>query len=518
MIRTINRVVLYARFSSDNQRTESIDAQIRAMNDYCKKNGYMIVNTYIDEAKTATTDKRESFQQMIADSKDKFFDIVLVHKLDRFARNRYDSAVYKRELKKNGVVVKSVIENLDDSPESIMMESVLEGMNEYYSRNLGREVMKGMKETALQCKHTGGKPPLGYDIDEETKKLIINEYEAETVRIIFEMYSQGYGYTAILKNLNQEGRKTKNGNDFAKNSLYSILTNPKYQGTYVYNRSSAKSITGTRNTHLLKDYEEIITVKEGCPRIVNDEIYNEVQKRITENKQKGGRLNAKESYLLTGKVYCKECGRAMVGNKRYSGRNKLLYVTYRCPSQRYICSNREINKTYLESYVTDMLEREVFNRKSLKRMSEQIKAQSKTDNVNTRNDIAKLELKEINEALQNVADAVASGLISDALINKLKELEEKKRQAELRIISAEAIATDVNVDVDLILSEYNEVSKSPNLPCYRAYITNFIDRIEVGKYTVNISLKTGLDIFDELNTTYTVRRQEIYEYKQKEAV
>ena len=239
MIRICKKAVLYARFSSDNQRSESIDAQIRAMKEYCKKNSYVIVNTYIDEAKSATTDKRSSFQQMIADSKDKFFDIVLVHKLDRFARNRYDSAVYKRELKKNGVRVESVLENLDSSPESIMMESVLEGMNEYYSRNLGREVMKGMKETALQCKHTGGKPPLGYDIDEVTKKLIINEYEAETVRIIYEMYSQGYGYSDILKRMYKEDRKTKLGNNFAKNSLYSILTNPKYQGTYVYNRSSA---------------------------------------------------------------------------------------------------------------------------------------------------------------------------------------------------------------------------------------------------------------------------------------
>lgn len=196
MIRTANRVALYARFSSDNQRTESIDAQIRAMKAYCQQRRFVIVNTYIDEAKSATTDRRPAFQQMIADSKDHNFNILLVHKLDRFARNRYDSAVYKRELKKNGVTVYSVLENLDDSPESIMMESVLEGMSEYYSQNLAREVMKGMKETALQAKHTGGKPPLGYDVDTETHKLVVNEQEAETVRLIFEMYGRGEGYSA----------------------------------------------------------------------------------------------------------------------------------------------------------------------------------------------------------------------------------------------------------------------------------------------------------------------------------
>ena len=149
MIKTNNKVALYARFSSDNQRSESIDAQIRAMTSYCKQHKFTIVDTYIDEAKSATTDRRPAFQQMISDSSNHNFDILLVHKLDRFARNRYDSAVYKRELKKNGVLVYSVLENLDDSPESIMMEAVLEGMSEYYSQNLAREVMKGMRETAL---------------------------------------------------------------------------------------------------------------------------------------------------------------------------------------------------------------------------------------------------------------------------------------------------------------------------------------------------------------------------------
>jgi len=313
MIRTNNRVALYARFSSDNQRSESIDAQIRAMTSYCQQHNFVIVNTYVDEAKSATTDKRPSFQKMISDSHDKTFDILLVHKLDRFARNRYDSAVYKRELKKNGVTVYSVLENLDDSPESIMMEAVLEGMSEYYSQNLAREVMKGMRETAMQCKHTGGCPPLGYDVDDVSKHLIINEAEAEIVKLIFDMYSKGYGYSAILETLHLKGCKTKKGNDFAKNSLYSILTNPKYQGVYIYNRSSAKSVAGTRNTHLYKDDEELIIVEGGCPQIVSKEVYANVQKRITENKHKGARLNTKECYLLSGKVYCKECGRAMVG-------------------------------------------------------------------------------------------------------------------------------------------------------------------------------------------------------------
>ena len=128
----IPKVALYARFSSDNQRTESIDAQIRAMKSYCKQQHWQIVATYIDEARSATTDNRPDFQRMISDSSRGIFDVVLVHKLDRFSRNRYDSAIYKSKLKKNNVSIASVLERIDDSPESVMMEAMLEGMAEYY--------------------------------------------------------------------------------------------------------------------------------------------------------------------------------------------------------------------------------------------------------------------------------------------------------------------------------------------------------------------------------------------------
>lgn len=135
----IPKAVLYARFSSDNQREESIEAQLCAIHEYCERKGIVILHEYCDRAKSATTDNRPEFLQMISDAKNDEFDFVIVHKLDRFSRNRYDSAHYKKELKKAGVSVLSVLENLGDSPESIILESVLEGMSEYYSKNLARE-------------------------------------------------------------------------------------------------------------------------------------------------------------------------------------------------------------------------------------------------------------------------------------------------------------------------------------------------------------------------------------------
>lgn len=246
----MKKAAIYARYSSENQRDESIDAQIFAIEEYAKRNNIIIVATYIDRAKSATTADRPSFQEMIKMSETGLFDTIIVHKLDRFARSKYDSAIYKQRLKVNNVQLLSATENLDGTPESIILESVLEAMAEYYSKNLAREIMKGNMENAKKAVHCGGIPPLGYDIKD--KKLVINEHEAEAVRIIFEMYANGYGYSEIIKTLNQKGYETKIGKPFGKNSLFEILRNEKYKGTYTYNKSSHKTAYGSYNRHSYK--------------------------------------------------------------------------------------------------------------------------------------------------------------------------------------------------------------------------------------------------------------------------
>ena len=211
---------IYARFSSDNQRDESIDAQLRAIEDYASVHGIHIVAHYIDRAVSARSDKRPEFQRMIKDSASGNFRMVIVHKLDRFSRDRYDSAFYKHILKNNGVRLQSVVENFDNSPESIILESVIEGMAEYYSANLGRETIKGLKENAHNGIHTGGRPPLGYKINPVTKRVEVNPDEAKAVKLIFDMVNSGEKYPAIAAALNQKGYKTRLGRPFSSSSLH----------------------------------------------------------------------------------------------------------------------------------------------------------------------------------------------------------------------------------------------------------------------------------------------------------
>ena len=156
------KAVIYARYSSDSQREESVEGQIRECTEYAKHNGITIVGTYIDRALSAKTDNRPEFQRMIKDSARNNFDVVIVWKLDRFSRDRYDSAHYKRILKKNGVKIISAKENISDGPEGIILESMLEGMAEYYSAELSEKIHRGQKENALKGKNNGGGIPLGY--------------------------------------------------------------------------------------------------------------------------------------------------------------------------------------------------------------------------------------------------------------------------------------------------------------------------------------------------------------------
>lgn len=321
------RVVGYARYSSDNQREESIDAQIRAIREFCLKNNYTLLNVYIDEATSGTSIKdRDKFMELIKDSKDKKFEIVVVHKFDRFARNRYDHAIYEKKLNDNGVKLLSVLEQLNDSPESVILKSVLTGMNEYYSLNLSREVKKGLKENALKCIHTGGTPPLGYDIGDD-RKYIINEVEADSVKIIFKMYLEGVGYRRITEYLDSLGRLNKKKRAFKTISVRDILLNEKYTGTFVFGKKDAHGkLTGKE-----------IKIENGMPAIIDKETFLKVQSKI-KVRSVGARSKAIKPYLLTGYCTCGECGSAYTGGYRSRNRNgELIYG--------YVCSGRKMKNT-----------------------------------------------------------------------------------------------------------------------------------------------------------------------------
>lgn len=435
----MENAVIYARYSSDNQKEESITAQIRAIKEWAKRERYNIIDIYKDEAQSATTDDRKDFLRMIDDSKEGLFNAVIVHKLDRFARNRYDSAFYKRQLQLNGVKVISILENLDDSPESIILESVLEGMAEYYSANLAREVKKGMKETALQAKHTGGNPPLGYDVGPD-KTLVINEHEAIAVKIIYTMYSNGYSYEDIINELNSNGFKTKANKHFGKNSLYEILRQEKYTGTYVYNRR-VKGLDGKYNNHKKKPNNQIIKIENGCPQIIKKEEWLKVQERMNGNKKIGGQNKAKVDYLLSGKIYCGKCGSAMVGHSTSDSKTKKKYYYYVCNNRQRTkqCDLKNVNKDLIEELVLDHLYNNVFSDEMIEKSIDKIfeYANSKKNDMPDLLKSYKKNLDEIQSNIDKTIELLLSGYKHPSIKEKMDSLEEEKKELETLILKTE---------------------------------------------------------------------------------
>ena len=274
--------VIYARYSSDNQREESIEGQIRECTAYAEKNGITIVKHYIDRAISAKTDNRPEFQQMIKDSDKKLFDIVLVWKLDRFARNRYDSARYKTQLKKNGVKLMSATEIISEGPEGIILESVLEGYAEYYSADLSEKVIRGMTENALKGKFTGGAIPFGYIINAD-HRFEIDPLTAPFVAETFQRYNDGQTMREIRDWLNEKGVKNQRGGLMTFNTIQHMLNNRRYIGELKY-----------------RD----VLIPDAIPSIVSAELFNDVQEKIAKNKKAPARRKAEDDYLLTTKLFC----------------------------------------------------------------------------------------------------------------------------------------------------------------------------------------------------------------------
>jgi site-specific DNA recombinase len=489
---------------------ESIDAQIRAIEEYADKNNIKIVNKFIDRAKSATSDKRPAFQEMIkyCEEDKTGVSMVIVHKLDRFSRDKYDSVKYKQRLKMKGISVISVTEKLDNSPESVILESVIEGMAQYYSANLAREVAKGQRENALKALHNGGDAPLGYDVAFD-KTYLINEEEAQAVKIIFDMYVNGYSYGNIIDKLNNLGYKTKRGNKFGKNSLHGILSNEKYTGVYVFNKTQRKGVNGKRNGHKQKSEDEIIKVEGGMPQIIDKEVFIQAQEMMQKRKKAPGSHKATTLYLLTGLIRCGECGHAMQGNKRKDKYGN-DYISYRCGcrKQKRDCKNKEIKRDYLEEFVLTELEKHVLNDEAIPALSKELNKRLKTksnDNHEMLNNLRN-KLDKVNKEIENILNAIMSGIVNSMIKDKLDELEQVKLNLDLKIneLSIESNGVEsVDITEDKIRSmfgKFKDFVLTRNLPECKKFISDYVKEVIVYKDHIEVIFNVVFSfVYSELN-------------------
>ena len=403
--------VIYARYSSSSQREESIEGQVKECTAYAERNGYNIIGTYADRAISGTTDNRPQFQKMIADSKRKLFDIVIVWKLDRFARNRYDSARYKNQLKRNGVKVISATEVISQGAEGILLESVLEGMAEWYSEDLKEKVVRGLKVNAEKCKWNGGTVPIGYIVDEE-QHLQPNTETAPFVLETFKMYDEGRTVTEIRDYLNGKGLTNTKGKPINYGTIQRMLSNRRYIGEYTF---------------------QDITIPNGIPVLIPQDLFDRVQERLAKNRKAPARAKAEEAYLLTTKLFCGHCGTAMNGESGKS-RNGSVHRYYKCHAVKKKlndCKKKAVKKDWIEDLVVketmamllddDMIE-------AIVSMLMRIQDEETSDLP-----MYEKQLRETETAIDNIVTVIMGGMASKALQAKLAQLEAEKEEILIRI-------------------------------------------------------------------------------------
>lgn len=412
------KAVIYARYSSHNQREESIEGQIRECRVYAERNDFLIVGEYIDRAISGKTDNRADFQKMIRDSEKGHFQAVIMYTLDRFARNRYDSALYKAKLKRNGVKVYYAKQFIPDEPEGIILESVLEGYAEYYSENLSRNIKRGMTENALACKVTGGTTPLGYTISPE-KTYVIDPAGAKIVREIYQMYADGHSAVEIINHCNAHGYRTARNTLFNKNSLRTVLTNEKYTGLYRYGE---------------------IVRENGIPAIISKELFERVQNMYKHNFTARAKGKARNDYLLTTKLFCGHCGAPMVGECG-SGANGTVYYYYKCAERKKkhsACDKQAERKDWIEEIVVRYTVKTVLTDERIEMIAEKaMKIINKEAAENQAIPMLQENLKDVNRRIKNLLDLMEQGISTESTKERLLDLEAQKKDVETRLAHEE---------------------------------------------------------------------------------
>ena len=461
--------VIYARFSCDHQREESIEGQVRECREYAEKNGITIIEVYADRALTGKTDKRPRFQKMIKDSEKRLFEVVLVWKLDRFSRNRYDSATYKTKLKKNGVKVISAKEQISDSPEGLILESMLEGMAEYYSADLAVKITRGLKENALKCKYNGGTMPLGY-MKSEDQHLIINPQTAPIVQEIFTRYADGETIREIIASLNERGIMTTRNKPFRQSSLDTLLQNRVYLGYY---RAMGEEIA------------------DGVPKIIDRELFDRVQERKAHNRLAPPSFKATEEYLLTTKFFCGKCGSMMIGENG-KGHCGGKYYYYKCGNHKRNegCKQRILRKEIAEKLVIDRIIELIHRKGVIEGVAECACRIQKQES--TLLPILNANLKEVEKGIDNMLNAIQMGIITESTKARLDSLEEEKKKIQTAILNEKLEHPDIPKEFfEDWLTRLKSGSKDD--PKYRKLITDvFLNAV----YLTDEGLTFGLNFIE----------------------
>lgn len=410
--------VIYARFSPGPRQTEqSIEGQVRDCMAYAKANGINVLDVYVDRKISGTDfENRADFNRMIRDAEKKQFDCVIVWKIDRFGRDREEIALNKIKLKRHGIRLLYAKEMIPDGPEGIILESLLEGLAEYYVADLRQKVKRGQRESALKGLAVSGQAAYGYKIVDKTYQ--VEEKEAWVVRYVFENYAAGCTAVEILENLEKMGVKNRKGGLITKNGIYVMLRNEKYIGRCFYDG-----------------------IPIPIPAIVSQEVWDAVQSTFHKRIGRASSYKAEEKYLLSLKAFCGECGSLLVGECGY-GKKKVRYSYYKCAAKKRKhgsdkCTLKTYRKDDLEDFVVYHTINDVLQDDVIDYLADRVMEIQARDTVNLRLEQHKSALKETEKAINNIMKAIEQGIITNSTKDRLVELEAQAEDLKMHIAREE---------------------------------------------------------------------------------
>lgn len=405
--------VAYYRYSNGRlQGEQSIEGQTTEAHRWATEHDVQIVKEYADRGISGRSDDRAQFQQMLREIEKIRPDYLILWKLDRFGRNREEIAFNKHKCKKAGVKLVYIAESIPDTPEGIILESLMEGLAEYYSVQMSGNIRRGQKNAAANCRVIGGHRIIGYKTGAD-KKYEIEPESAVLVQEIFKRYVAGESQTQIVRWLNDAGHRTLSNAPFTINSLRSLLKNEKYTGVYIW--------------------KDEVRIEGGMPAIIDRETWESAQKLMRTNKACPTRKDIKVDFLLTGKLFCGHCGGPMSGISGTS-RSGAPHYYYTCSSRHKKtggngCKKKNVRKEWIEDTVIRHIQYLLNKEDLLETIADkcyEVYAKEKADTSYI--DSLKAELKDVQASLDNIMKAIEAGIFNQTTAVRMSALEEQRQQ------------------------------------------------------------------------------------------
>lgn len=486
----MNKAVAYCRYSTDNQTENSIMYQLDAIQNYCKNNDYNLIDVYSDEAKSGTNTQRDNLQRLLDDCKKNKFNAVIIYDQSRLSRNVVDWFNLRACLSENNITLCSCNETLsNDIYDScgFLTEGVKALFNQQFVLDTRKKSIAGKTQKAKQALFCGGSAPLGYDIID--RKYVVNEAEAAIIRTIFNMYANGYSYKDIMEKLLEKGYRTKNGNVIGTNAIYYLLINEKYTGTFVWNKYKCKEM---RKRIPLQNNEDIVTIPNAIPAIIDIETWEKVQRRMSNNKLRAAN-SAKRDYMLTGLIECAKCGSTYTG---FASKNKdgseTIYYTCGRKNRLKDCNAKNIRGDKLEKAVYRLIKENILNKKAIEDTAQLIydKATNKKDVITS----LKNEISKKTKAVDSLLSAIEKGLNTDTAIERVNTLqcEIKAIQEQIDTIPQDKLNISKQDIVEYLKRDIEKLDGSPKQQ--KAMFREYVKKIKISDNHIEIQLIGNLNI------------------------